>query len=241
MTRFDALSQTIEREGWATNDAVLASDVVSAIANELTAAQAKSAGRGGVRNLLASQSTVRRLAAEGPLRDAAVAVLGPAAGAVRAILFDKTPDANWKVVWHQDLTIAVQEEHAVPGYGPWSLKEGVVHVQPPVGVLEQMLAVRLHLDDCTSENGPVRVLPGSHREGRLSPHDIETWRTAVREVICTVPRGGLLLFRPLLLHASSAAHRATHRRVLHIEYGPPDLAPPIRWHTWVGAAVSKAA
>ena len=95
---------------------------------------------------------------------------------VRAILFDKTPSANWKVVWHQDLTIAVRERGVVSGFGPWSEKEGVVHVQPPIELLERMLAVRVHLDDCGADNGPVRVLPASHRVGRLSGEAIDEWR-----------------------------------------------------------------
>lgn len=110
----------------------------------------------------------------------------------------------------------------------------MVHVQLPVAILEQMLAVRLHLDPCTIDNGPVRVLPGSHRSGRLTPEAIAKWRDMVPEVECTVQQGGLLLFKPLLLHASSAARSPLHRRVLHIECGPPALAPALRWHTWVG-------
>ena len=65
---------------------------------------------------------------------------------VRAIMFDKSTDANWLVPWHQDLTIAVQARVEAEGFSPWSIKEGVPHVQPPVALLEQMLTVRLHLD-----------------------------------------------------------------------------------------------
>ena len=231
----------LEREGWAITPSLLPHDAVSAIGTELAATLEGSSGRGGVRNLLTTHPTVRRLAAEGPLRDAATAVLGQDAGAVRAILFDKNPMANWKVVWHQDLTIAVAEEQPVAGYGPWSNKDGVVHVQPPVAILEQMLAVRLHLDDCTTENGPVRVIPGSHRSGKLRPEAIDEWRVSGAERECLVSRGGLLVFRPLVLHASSPARRPGHRRVLHIEYGPPRLATGVEWHTWIGGSVPHAA
>lgn len=174
--------------------------------------------RGGVRHLLRDVAEVRALAASPAMRAVAEAALGPGARAVRGILFDKTPGANWKVVWHQDLTIAVRERREVPGFGPWTEKEGVPHVQPPADPLSRMVAVRLHLDDCTESNGPVRVIPGSHREGRLAPEQVDAWRSAGTEVVCTVPRGGILAFHSLLLHASSPALRPAHRRVIHIEY-----------------------
>ena len=158
------------------------------------------------------------------------AVLGPHCFAVRAILFDKTPTANWKVVWHQDLTIAVRERASVLGFGPWSEKDGVAHVQPPETLLERMLAVRLHLDDCGADNGPVRVLPGSHRVGRLSAGAIDQWRGAREEVACLAERGAILAFRPLLLHASSPATVAAHRRVIHIEFAVDELPEPLAWY-----------
>lgn len=174
--------------------------------------------RGGARHLLRTVPAVRTLAQSAVLRSIAERSLGPGAVAVRAILFDKTPGANWKVVWHQDLTIAVRERRDVAGFGPWTEKAGVPHVQPPVEVLERMVAVRLHLDDCTERNGPVRVLPGSHRRGRLTSAEVALVRETVPEVVCTVPRGGVLVFHSLLLHASSPAVEPVHRRVVHVEY-----------------------
>lgn len=134
------------------------------------------------------------------------------------ILFDKNSDANWKVIWHQDLTIAVRKHRNVPGFGPWSEKDSVPHVQPPLQLLTQMVAVRLHFDDCTEENGPVRVIPRSHQIGRLDPEQISNLRARGPEVECIVPRGGVLAFHSLILHASSPARRPLHRRVVHIEY-----------------------
>src|SRR5206468_7563965 len=130
----------------------------------------------------------------------------------------KTPHANWKVAWHQDLSIAVRERLDVAGFGPWSLKNGVVHVQPPREVLESMLTVRLHLDDCGQDNGPLRVVAGSHALGILPPREVQRLVQARPVTTCVVPRGGALLMRPLLLHASSAALRAGHRRVIHLEF-----------------------
>ena len=135
-------------------------------------------GRGetyAIRNLL-DVPAVRALVDSAAVRAVVEPVLGPGAFAVRGILFDKTPAANWRVPWHQDLTIAVQTRRDVPGNGPWSVKAGVPHVQPPVVVLKRMLTVRLHLDACDAANGPLRVLPSSHREVCLSRDAISRWR-----------------------------------------------------------------
>lgn len=184
--------------------------------------------RGGIyaiRNLLTMVPAVRAWADSPECRELVEPVLGCNARAVRGILFDKLPEANWKVPWHQDLSIAVRERLDVPGYGPWSVKAGVQHVQPPVTVLERMMAVRLHLDDCGEDNGPVRVVPGSHLTGRMAVLP-ETGRAAVS---CTVARGGVLLMRPLLWHASSSAESAAHRRVVHIEFAAVTLPGGLEW------------
>lgn len=186
------------------------------------------AGRGGVRNLL-DRPPVRRWAADPRLRALVAPALGASAQPVRAILFDKTPDANWKVTWHQDVTIAVRERIDVEGFGPWSLKEDVWHVRPPTWVLDGMLAVRLHLDRCTEDNGPVRVVPASHASGMLREADFDACRTRHGEVICTAEEGDVLLMRPLLLHASSPARVPAHRRVLHIEFAGIELPGMLEW------------
>ena len=153
---------------------------------------------------------------------------------VRAIYFDKSPEANWLVPWHQDLTLALRSRVEVSGFGPWSVKDGIPHVQPPVELLEQMLTVRLHLDDADETNGALRVLPGTHRLGRLSPTQIQAQRARQADVICTVVPGDALLMRPLLLHASGRSTSARHRRVLHIEYAAFTLPPELRWQEVAG-------
>lgn len=172
---------------------------------------------------------VKALAESAAIRALVEKVLGPEAVAVRGLLFDKTPGANWKVAWHQDLTIAVKQRREVPDYGPWSIKSGVPHVQPPAAVLEKMLTLRLHLDDCAATNGPLQVLPGSHRAGKLSAENIECWRKKVLAVDCLVKSGGVLLMRPLLLHASSKATQPGHRRVIHLEFAVVELEGGLEW------------
>lgn len=180
------------------------------------------------RNLL-SDPEIRELAQSKAVRDIAEAVLGPKCFAVRGIFFNKTPTSNWKVVWHQDLTIAVRERRAVCGFGPWTLKAGMPHVQPTSDVLSCMLAIRLHLDASKLDNGPLRVLSGSHRHGRLS---LEQVRSLDKERAdeCIVPVGGALLMRPLLVHASSASSTSKPRRVLHLEFAASELPHGLDWH-----------
>jgi hypothetical protein len=148
---------------------------------------------------------------------------------VRAIYFDKTRGANWAVSWHQDLLVAVGARIDVSGFGPWSMKEGIIHVQPPIELLEQMLTLRLHLDDADGSNGALRVLPGSHRLGQLSSERIDGLSTAGEAVLCEIAAGGALLMRPLLLHSSSRCTRAAHRRVIHIEYAGFALPEGLHW------------
>lgn len=181
------------------------------------------------RDLLWTCPSIAALAACVEIRSLVAAILGDNAIPVRGLLFDKVPEANWKVAWHQDLTIAVERRRDLPGFTAWSTKDGVPHVQPPVEILERMLAVRIHLDDSTADNGPLRVLAGSHRHGRLSADDVETYRRHEIETTCLVPRGGALLMRPLLLHASSAARRPSHRRVIHLEFAGAALPDGLAW------------
>ena len=149
---------------------------------------------------------------------------------VRAVYFDKSADQNWLVPWHQDLTLALRARVETPGFGAWSTKDGIPHVRPPVELLEEMLTVRLHLDPADECNGALRVLPGSHRGGRLSPDGIQELRGDRSEFLCTASAGDAVLMRPLLLHASSRSLSKGHRRVLHIEYAGFNLPPELEWH-----------
>jgi ectoine hydroxylase-related dioxygenase (phytanoyl-CoA dioxygenase family) len=144
---------------------------------------------------------------------------------VRAIFFDKVPGANWHVGWHQDRAIAVAERRELPGWGPWSVKAGVLHVLPPAAILEKLVTVRLHLDPCDAANGPLRVLPGSHQHGILTGEQIASLRECIPEVLCTGQVGSAVVMSPLLLHASSPAQIPSHRRILHLEFAPENLLP----------------
>lgn len=118
----------------------------------------------------------------------------------------------------------------MPGWGPWSVKDGAPHVQPPVECLERMLTVRLHLDGADESNGALRVLLGTHRLGGLDAESIAKCRETHAEVLCAAKAGDVLLMRPLLLHASSRAMSECRRRVLHIEFAGYELPQPLEWH-----------
>lgn len=208
------MSQRFERDGYAVGELVLTTGSCERIAAALP-----DAAGAGVRNLL-DDETVVRLVRDARFARAVAELVDLPLAAVKATLFDKTPHANWRVQWHQDRMVAVKSGDR--------RKDGVPHVHPGRAVLERMVAVRIHLDDCGPDNGPLRVIPGSHRLGILADEELAAVVARGPQSIVTVPRGAMLFMRPLLVHASSPAETASHRRVLHIELAPPDL---MEWHT----------
>lgn len=148
----------------------------------------------------------------------AMGLLPDEATAIQAIAFDKTPDTNWKVPWHQDLMFPFTSQVRAEGYDLPTRKDGIDYARPPLEVLKSLLAVRLHLDPCGPANGPLRVCPGSHRHGIIASGNCTEWAAANGEHIAVAGAGEALLMRPLLLHASSQASEPSHRRVLHLVY-----------------------
>jgi ectoine hydroxylase-related dioxygenase (phytanoyl-CoA dioxygenase family) len=100
-------------------------------------------------------------------------------------------------------------------------------VQPPLDTLKQIVTIRIHLDDTDETNGALRVVPGSHQKGIYRPENID-W-THEQEHSCSVPKGGIMIMRPLLLHASSRSTTDRKRRVIHIELSKQELPPPLLW------------
>lgn len=145
-------------------------------------------------------------------------VLGPGASPFRATLFDKSPASNWLVVWHQDTALPLKKRHETAGWGPWSVKDGISYAHAPASALEQVLALRVHLDNSPAQNGPLRVLPCTHTLGVLTDVQLHELAREVPAVDCLISRGGLVAMRPLIVHASSKSKNEQPRRVLHIEY-----------------------
>ena len=171
----------------------------------------------GTRNLLKNE-WVRVLARRLLSRKSIRSLVGESTRVVQCSYFAKSAGRNWLVPFHRDLWVPVLEELNEPGWSKWSIKEGICYAVPPRRLLKKLVAVRLHLEENLEQNGALRVVPGSHLEE--VPDGIEH--------LCTIPRGGALIMRPLLLHSSSKVVEG-RRRVLHYLFGPHSPGSPVKW------------
>ncbi|HSY17900.1 MAG TPA: phytanoyl-CoA dioxygenase family protein [Candidatus Acidoferrales bacterium] len=217
------MNQHLEQHGFVIVHKVLSADEAQQLGMELGAVEG--AGRRG----LLAEPAVAHFAHSARLIDLVRPHLPAEPRPVRAVYFNKTAETNWLVAWHQDLTIAVKEKADLPGFTAWSVKEGIPHVQPPVELLQNMLTIRVHLDDCDETNGALRVLAGTHKLGRLGAGQIEELRGQHPEHLCRAAAGDVMLMRPLLLHASGRSLGVKQRRVLHIEYAGFTLPAGLDW------------
>jgi len=155
--------------------------------------------------------------------------LSPRFRAVQCTLFEKSPERNWLVAIHQDLSIPVEAKVADTKLSGWSIKDGIPFVHAPVNVLAQLTAVRVHLDPCDACDGPLNVVPSSHLHGIVDTAKANELRSLLGVVQCTASVGDALVMRPALLHASSKASGNSRRRVLHFLFGPPSLPYGLKW------------
>jgi hypothetical protein len=169
------------------------------------------------------------LVSTGCLGRIAATVLGAGAKPVRAVLFNKSDEANWSLGWHQDRTICVKEKREAPGFGPWTRKVGMTHVAPPFDLLTRMVTARVHLDDVPASNAPLLIAPGSHRLGRVSVSEVEEVVRRCGTFTCTANAGDVWLYATPILHASEAASAPRTRRVLQIDYAAEDLPYDLEW------------
>jgi len=218
-------SQSFSTTGFIVVEGLIDSALCDRLGAEL---DSSTSGRAGSRTLL-SNSSCRKLAEALKRRSDIVSLLPSDAVAVQCTLFDKNASRNWLVPFHQDLSIPVRQRSECAGWSAWSFKEGQWFVQPPNAVLESLLAIRIHLDPSTPENGSLRVVPGSHRFGRLGDAEADQVRLRSSEVGVYTERGGALIMSPLLLHASSRASQPTARRVLQFLFGPRQLPDGFQW------------
>lgn len=151
---------------------------------------------------------------------------------IKSIYFNKPPTSNWIVNWHQDLTINLQEKREVPNYINWREKDNRVIVQPNTELLQNIFTLRIHLDDCTKENGAVKVIESSHTQGII---EIKEWlkNKKGKEVICEINAGGVMLMKPLTLHFSNRTENNKNRRVIHIEFTDKELPHNLTWKEMV--------
>jgi ectoine hydroxylase-related dioxygenase (phytanoyl-CoA dioxygenase family) len=208
--------QQVETQGFSVIPGIFETDRITLLAENLATANLRRS-RAGVRHVL-GHTAVASLAKDRQLLEIARCILGPGSYAFRATMFEKMTDANWLVVWHQDTALPLRHRQETPGWGPWSVKEDVIYAHAPASALSQVLALRIHLDDSTSQNGPLRVLPATHTLGVLSDDAIHRLSQDIVPVECCVSRGGIVAMKPLVVHSSSKSQSECERRVLHIEY-----------------------
>ena len=218
-----ACSTQVERDGYAIIPNVITLEEIQKLACDLEGSNLPRS-RAGIRHLL-SHPAVAQVANDQRMLGIAQQVLGESAFPFKATLFDKSPDANWLIVWHQDTALPLREKHEIAGWGSWSLKDGITYAHAPASALEQVIALRLHLDDSTEENGPLRVVPGTHNKGVLTDQAVEELVARNSGISCVVEKGGVIIMKPLIIHASSKSQSESPRRVIHIEYAAPDALP----------------
>jgi ectoine hydroxylase-related dioxygenase (phytanoyl-CoA dioxygenase family) len=211
-------SAHVDGQGFAVIPSVFTRHEMIRLLDDLTDI-ALSESKAGKRHML-GHASIAQLARDSRMMGIAGAVLGTAPVVFRATLFNKSSVANWLVTWHQDRVLPVRERRDMPGWGPWSMKSGVIHACAPTSALATVVALRVHLDDSTADTGPLRVLPETHAIGVLSENRIRELAAQVVPVDCLAAQGGVVVMRPLLVHASSKAQSSAPRRVLHLEYAP---------------------
>jgi hypothetical protein len=214
-----------EHQGFAIVDAVLTARQLSVVEKAVSRLKRNGSGTRTLLNYWWCRKLAQVLKGHPRLKP----LLPEQAVAVQCTLFEKSTERNWLVPLHQDLHIAVRERVGDPSLSGWCVKEGGLHVQAPAELLERLVAVRVHLDASGPDHGALRVVSGSHLLGRLSARAIGVSRKATGERLCLVGRGGALIMKPLLLHASSKARVPNRRRVLHFLFGPAELANGLRW------------
>ncbi|MCU0239119.1 MAG: phytanoyl-CoA dioxygenase family protein [Pyrinomonadaceae bacterium] len=226
------MQNLLERNGFAILENSISDQTIEKLLSDLANLPINKRNKGiyGVRKLLKISPKVREFSESVIVRKIVEKYLGKDAKVIRAIYFDKTPKANWKVPWHQDLTISVRQRKETKDFTAWSLKDKVHHVQPPIEILERMLTLRFHLDDADETNGALKILPKTHKFGRLNATKISELKSNNTATLCKVKKGDCLLMKPLVLHSSSAGLSPKNRRVIHLEFSADVLPNSLQFY-----------
>ncbi|MGC4104328.1 phytanoyl-CoA dioxygenase family protein [Ferruginibacter sp.] len=187
----------------------------------------KSAGLFAIRQFLKEIPAAIDIIFNSKLRSVLQHLLGEQYFVVKSIYFDKPPASNWYVSYHQDLTISVDRKIELEGFDNWTTKQNQFAVQPPLDVLQNIVTVRIHLDDTDECNGALKVIPRSHRQGIYRAENID--HETSRDCSCSVQAGGIMLMKPLLLHSSGRTTSNKQRRVIHIEFSNKELPAALNW------------
>jgi ectoine hydroxylase-related dioxygenase (phytanoyl-CoA dioxygenase family) len=233
----DFHNHQVRQNGYTVLPSVYTSDEITAIINVINKVKPdgnnfrQSADLFAIRRFLHEVPDVNALIFNTSLKDWIKQIAGEDYFVVKSIYFDKPGQSNWFVAWHQDLTISVKEKLQAEGYANWTAKNGQFSVQPPLSISESIYTFRIHLDDTDLNNGALKIIPGSHQRGIYRPETID-WENEC-EHICEVQSGGVMVMKPLLLHASDRTTDARNRRVIHIEVSNAKLPDGLEWAEWM--------
>jgi len=228
----------IEEEGFTTIDNVFTDGQIEEILQLINQSDTsrktfrKSADLFAIRQFLREVPGVAELILNDEFKTLIQSVFGSGYFVIKSIYFDKPEQSNWFVSYHQDLTISVDRRLELDDYTKWTVKQDQFSVQPPLDILKQIYTVRIHLDDTDEHNGALRIVPSSHLKDIYRPEDID-WSKET-EHVCNVPKGGVMIMKPLLLHSSSRTTSNNKRRVIHIEFCNQELHPELQWVEWIG-------
>jgi hypothetical protein len=226
-------ARKLQKDGFAITSPLYSQSEIAALLDCIENAPAASANFRrsqdvfAIRNLLGEIPALIPLLHTAALRELIAELFPAGCHLTKAIYFDKPAGSNWLVAWHQDLMINVVQRANLPDFGPWTAKAGWVAVQPPAVVLENTITIRVHLDDCDETNGALKVVPGSHQRGVVPPETIIDFTSAA--TVCPVVAGGVMLMKPLLLHASNRSTSNRPRRVIHLEFSAEELPVGLAW------------
>lgn len=145
----------------------------------------------------------------------------------KAIYFNKPAHSNWFVAYHQDLSISVKNKVDIKHYSGWTNKHNQIGVIPPVSILNNIITVRIHLDNTLVNNGALRIIPNTHMNGILKLDVIQNLKT--KEIICEAKPGDTLIMSPLTLHSSNKSSSPLSRRIIHLEFSSLELHDPLEW------------
>jgi len=233
MNKFYDIKERILSDGFAVIDGVFSTEEVNSILQALSQVDTsrptfrKTADLFAIRQFLKEVPRTKQLIFTDRLIDIISHLFGDDYFLTKSIYFDKPEQSNWFVAYHQDLTISVDKRLDIDGYGPWTVKQDQFAVQPPPDILENNFTIRIHLDDTDENNGALKVVSKSHLKGIYRPETID-W-TKETETICKVKRGGIMIMRPLLLHASNRTTNNNKRRVIHLEFSNRSLPDALEW------------
>jgi ectoine hydroxylase-related dioxygenase (phytanoyl-CoA dioxygenase family) len=237
MNETDTIKNKFAEDGFAVLNSVYSTDEVSQILILLESISVeketvrKSKDLFAIRQVLKEIPELSSLVFTDQLRKIINRFLGKNYFVVKSIYFDKPPESNWFVAYHQDLTISVLQRENIEGFSCWTKKQNQFAVQPPVDILENNFTIRIHLDDTNIDNGALKVIPGTQMRGILRTDELVLQQE--NEQICEVKKGGIMIMRPLLFHASNKTINATRRRVIHIEFSSFRLPLPLQWSEYM--------